>query len=93
MRFPSIQSVASALREVNSNSEEGECEVRLQVYEDGAWAIRVGSSDYDQDHRGFWGCSIVPGTRFNSTEIARDLLSQCRDHYCTSGILRPEGEV
>src|SRR5690606_813072 len=35
------------------------CDVRLQVYEDGDWAIRFGDSSYDQDHRGFWGASIV----------------------------------
>ena len=92
MKFPSIQHVAKALRIqargiawcAFRTSEECEtCDVRLQVYPDGAWAIRVGLSDYDQDHRGFWGASYIPRGRFNATDLARELISQCRDHYAT----------
>ena len=87
MRFPSIKDVASELRLINANVE-GECDVRLQVYEDGKWVVRSGLSDYDQDHQGYWGASMVPGYvntvsgrwRFNSTTIARDLLSQAKEH-------------
>lgn len=84
MRFPSIEAVAEALRDVNANVE-GECDVRLQVYEDGQWAIRYGLSDYDSDHRGFWGASSIPGAvkgrarRFDSREIARELIEQARE--------------
>ena len=84
MRFPSIEAVAEALRDVNANVE-GECDVRLQVYEDGQWAIRFGSPDYDSDHRGFWGASSIPGVakgrarRFDSREIARELIEQARE--------------
>ena len=88
MRFPSIKAVAEGLRDINMNVE-GECDVRLQVYEDGQWALRFGLSDYDQDHRGFWGASCVPGTdektgithRFDSVELAKDLLEQVKDHH------------
>jgi hypothetical protein len=43
--------------------------------------LRVGLSDYDQDHRGYWGASGVPGRRrrFNALDVARDLLSQVRE--------------
>lgn len=84
MRFPSIRDVASSLQDINANVD-GECDVRLQVYEDGEWIVRYGLSDYDQDHRGYWGASSVPGviagkvTRFKSYDIARDLLEQARD--------------
>lgn len=49
-----------ALREGNA-SVEGECDVRLQVTPDG-WRLWWGLSDYDLDHRGFWGASSVPGS-------------------------------
>ena len=90
MRFPSINDVAKELRDINANVED-ECDVRLQVYDDGAWIVHSGLSDYDQDHRGFWGASNVPGVqggvvkRFSSTEVARDLLEQVKDAYHERG--------
>ena len=84
VRFPSIQAVARELRELNANVE-GECDVRLQVYENGQWCIRSGLSDYDQDHRGYWGASCIPGVvagkiqLFRSTDVARELISQAKD--------------
>lgn len=90
MRFPSIKDVAAELRSVNamsfdeSDDPEGlGIDVRLQVYENGDWAVRWGLSDYDQDHRGYWGASSVPGNnhRCNTTDIARDLIDQARDDY------------
>jgi len=91
MRFPSIKDVRRELTLVNANVE-GECDVRLQVYEDGAWVIRSGLSDYDQDHHGFWGASCVPGVggrrmrprRFNATNVARDLIDQAREMQAMS---------
>lgn len=81
MRFPSIASVRAELLAINESVDD-ECDVRLQVYPNGDWAVRFGSSDYDQDHHGFWGCSSVPGDRrrFNATDTAKELLEQCRDH-------------
>ena len=84
VRFPSIKDVAFELRLINANVE-GECDVRLQIHDDGAWVVRVGLADYDTDHRGYWGAGSIPGVvrgdvkRFNSTDTARDLLSQCRE--------------
>ena len=84
MKFPSIKNVAHDLRVFARNIDET-CDVRLQVYPDGAWAVRVGLSDYDQDHRGFWGASCIPLGRFNATNLARELISQCRDHHAAQG--------
>lgn len=92
MKFPSIQHVAKALRiqargitwcACRTREECEFCDARLQVYPDGAWAIRVGLSDYDLDHRGFWGASCIPRGRFNAVDLARELISQCRDHHAT----------
>lgn len=93
MRFPSINEVAAELRAINKNTDpepdgdDGGVDVRLQVYPDGQWAVRWGSSDYDQDHRGYWGSSSVPGgnRRFDSKDIARDLIDQAREHKATGG--------
>jgi hypothetical protein len=88
MRFPKIDDVAAELRDINKydlepeDADEG-IDVRLQVYPDGQWAVRWGLSDYDQDHRGYWGASSVPGNnrRFNSKDIARDLIDQAKDAF------------
>lgn len=63
------------------------CDVRLQVYPDGEWAIRWGSSDYDQDHTGFWGASCISPTDLvkDLRETAKDLLDQAREHHAMSG--------
>lgn len=92
-KWPSIHDVAYALRGINANvecSEEEGCDVRLQVWDDGEWAVRWGSSDYDQDHRGFWGASSVPGVvngkvqRFDSRAVARDLIEQAKEQEACS---------
>lgn len=91
MRFPSIKVVATELRAINAEDagdpeygcDEASIDVRLQVYPCGDWAVRWGDSQYDQDHRGYWGSSGVPGNgrRFHSFDVARDLIEQCRDAY------------
>jgi hypothetical protein len=85
MKFPSVSEVARAVSNVNANVE-GEADVHLQVYENGEWALRWGLPDYDQDHRGYWGSSSVPGvnrrgqvSRINAKAIAKDLLEQAKD--------------
>jgi hypothetical protein len=94
MRFPSIKDVATELRAINKEADAGrdEVDVRLQVYEDGAWAVRWGLSDY-QDHRGYWGASSVPGSnrRFHSEDVARNLIDQAKDAYADSKYSRPHG--
>ena len=63
------------------------CDVRLQLWPDGDWTINWGPSDYDISHQGYWGASSVPGVvngqvkRFNSTDLARELITQVKDHY------------
>jgi hypothetical protein len=92
MKFPAIAAVARDLRAEtksigwgNSRSKfRDHLDVRLQVYPDGTWAVRIGLSDYDQDHRGFWGASCIPRGRFNATDLARDLVNQCRDHHAAN---------
>jgi len=92
MKFPSIKNVAQELRLISANVE-GECDVRLQVYPDGSWWVRYGDSSYDQDHRGYWGASCVPGCggrknqpkRFQSIEVAKDLIEQVKDHFYMEG--------
>ena len=91
-RLPSVANVRSELvanwKYLRSNFNRSEFEkrgedfagqdVRLQVWE-GQWTVRVGSPDYDQDHRGYWGASLLSYDRQNLTELARDLIDQCAD--------------
>lgn len=85
-KFPTLSIVAQELRDINAHVE-GECDIRLQVYPSGEWALRVGLSDYDTDHHGYWGASSLPGVvqgkvkRFPSLVMARDLIEQCKEHY------------
>lgn len=59
-------------------------DIRLQVHD--GWQIHTGLSDYDQDHRGYWGASWVPRgcSRKMSREIARSLIEQADEHFATS---------
>jgi hypothetical protein len=99
MRFPKIDDVAAELRAINKqqlnrdDADEG-IDVRLQVYPDGDWAVRSGSSDYDQDHRGYWGASGVPGDnrRFDSKAVARDLIDQAKEQRATGGDDNDDGD-
>lgn len=92
MRFPSINDVSAELRAINKetlepdDTDEG-IDVRLQVYPNSEWAVHSGASDYDQDHRGYWGASSVPGDnrRFDSKDVARELIEQAREHKATGG--------
>lgn len=94
-----VREIAKELRDISANvetygcddDESAWCDVRLQVYPDGCWWVRYGSPDYDQDHRGYWGCSCVPGVRkgkvvsFNSISLAKDLLDQCEESFYQDG--------
>ena len=55
-----------------------DCRLR---YHNGMFSFLTGSSDYDQDHRGHWGCSSVgmDCTDDESRSIADDLLDQVID--------------
>lgn len=92
MRFPKIADVAAELRNVNRNDaytepgvDEPFIDVRLQVWPDGDWAVHWGDSQYDQDHRGYWAASSVPGNnrRFNSMDLAREMIDEVRDDYAS----------
>jgi hypothetical protein len=89
MRFPSIASVVAALKQAREEVDPGEdmMDVRLQVYSGGAWALRTGSSDYDQDHRGFWGAGSVTASSMvkDLRQTAKDLLEQVQDAYASCG--------
>ena len=86
-RMPPVSHVRRELRVAHTHlkrigamtREHPWCDVRLQVYEDGTWALRTGESDYDQDHRGFWGAGAFPRGRFDSEGMARGLIAQCAD--------------
>jgi hypothetical protein len=80
--WPRLADIAKELNAIN-RMVDNECDVRLQVYEDQQWAIRWGASDYDLDHRGYWGASSVPGkgSAFQDFAIARDLLEQAREQW------------
>jgi hypothetical protein len=95
IRFPSISSLRSCLadeqkslrrsvsrdelQEISEPDSVPSIDLRLRVTGSG-WQILTGSSDYDQDHRGFWGSSYLPYDRANLTEIARDLIEQAKEH-------------
>lgn len=94
MRFPSIKAVASELCRINtqdsasteewSGIEDDSCiDVRLCIEDDGSWSVRWGDSSYDQRHSPICAASSVPGDsrRFNSTELARQMLSEARDQH------------
>lgn len=83
MKWPTVDEVVEALREVNAMKCDDWIDVRLQVYSDGTWALRWGDPQYDQDGLGYWGVSSVPGNNdpFNPRGIAKDLLSQAEDEY------------
>lgn len=65
-----------------ANEEENYLDVRLQVHA-GSWALHTGDSQYDQDHRGYWGSASIDGvlTRKAAREMARDLIDQAADQF------------
>ena len=97
VRLPSVANVRAALRSnwkyLRRNFDRSEFEqtgedfagqaVRLQVHGNGNWAVHVCSPDYDLDHRGYWGASLLSYDRQNLTELARDLIDQCADAIAT----------
>lgn len=93
--FPSVDDVVNSLTEINTYDTEDEdgISVRLQVYEDGQWAVRWGLSDYDQDHREYWGVSSVDGNNNKSCDfkaIAANLIEECKEHAAVCGDLKED---
>jgi len=60
--------------------DEPYIDVRLR-YHDGSFSLLTGDSSYDQDHRGFWGCSVVGAdlTTDEARSVADDLIEQVED--------------
>jgi len=78
--FPTSTEIAVALKRVRDNftdAENAECEVRLQVYSSGDWAVRWGLSDYDLDHNGYWGSSYV--SHDDTDKAIQDTADYLRD--------------
>ncbi len=92
MEFPSVTEVKQALQVVKleakrlaaqakegDNPEDLYIEVRLQVYDEGGWQLHTGSTQYDDDHTGFWGNDHV-GPDSDLREIAEGLIEEARDY-------------
>jgi hypothetical protein len=82
MTFPKTADLTNELRRIRAAycDKGGELDVRLQVSDNGDWAVRFGDAQYDQDHRGFWGSSIVSYDQ-NLVDIAMELLDQAKEQY------------
>lgn len=69
--------------ELNFINQEGinEVDVRLQLTPDGQYFYHTGDSQYDVDHRGYWGDGIiaVDDTTIELRELAVDMLDQIED--------------
>jgi len=66
----------------NDSNNGSHIELRLQVYPSGEWVLRWGDPQYDQDHRGWWGNSFLPGMDASDEQIytiASNLVDQAAD--------------
>lgn len=85
--FPSPEEIGAELASIadfaepEAEGEPGWADVRLQVWDDGTWAIHTGDASYDQDHRGFWGAGSLASdaTESDIAQLAADLLEQALD--------------
>lgn len=68
-----------------------ETDVRLRYFE-GDWEIKTGDSQYDTDHRGFWGASSVceDAENLELQDIAVDLVEQVMDDIAQAGEPLPQ---
>ena len=63
-------------------ADNGDCvDVRLR-YHNGDWSLLTGDASYDQDHRGYWGCSSVSSetTADDARQIAEQLVEDVLEH-------------
>lgn len=80
--WPTADEIASDLKHVAADladDEEG-TDVRLRVQADGDWELKVGLSDYDTDHRGYWGASSISSDS-DVKAVAADLLDQAEEQF------------
>lgn len=89
MTLPTTDEVAEQLKHVQRmlTPDDGECAVRLQVYQNGAWLVRFGDASYDTDHHGWWGAGAISLT--DTTEelrwCAEDLVEQVEEMEAQDG--------
>jgi ribosomal protein S17E len=58
-------------------SDDPSIDIRLQWHDD-KWQVHVGSSDYDQNHKGFWGSSsVTPDTKLD--DLLETLIDQVEE--------------
>jgi len=58
-------------------SDDPSIDIRLQWHDD-QWQVHLGSSDYDQNHKGFWGSSsVTPDTKVD--ELLETLIDQVEE--------------
>lgn len=77
-----IQTSESVDPELHSEIGGGEASIDCRLrYHNGSFYWLVGLSDYDQDHRGHWGCCSVLGnlTKEHAKSLAEHLLEQVID--------------
>ena len=100
LNFPSEDDVADALAAEakdlepaadDADEEDHYVDVRLQVYPDGQWALRVGDPSFDLDHHGWFGAGSLPRPSADAPfalcdarMLARDLLSNAKDSFYQS---------
>lgn len=94
IELPSVDDVYASLRHIHDAvdwgliesewaEEDHSVEVRLRVQEDD-WAVLWGDSQYDTDHRGYWGAaSIHHGDDDNELRCtAQALLTGVEEELC-----------
>lgn len=85
VRFPRSHELVNEMSEILDVPAEGitDMDVRLQVLDDGTWQLHYGDAQYDTDHRGYWGASIISVgmNRRDLNGVAQDLISQAQEHH------------
>lgn len=74
-----------------SKDETAGGDIRLQVlagpdFPNPRWRVWEGDSQFDTDHRGYWGASFVPlgVSRKDSMTIARELIGEAQESEAMS---------
>ena len=84
VKMPPIAEVTKFLTAIKKQLKSWgikETDGRLQVWPDGGWNLHSGDSQYDQDHRGYWGSSGVStsDSADHLRRVAKDLIDQARE--------------
>lgn len=81
--FPEVNELAECLYNYSLSVEEGtELDVRLQVTED-TWRIWSGDPQYDTDHTGWWGDTVLTADDDKNDCVAKadEMIQAAREHY------------